>query len=55
MPEKTDKSTAKNTKVKIKSEKRNEPIKIDDVAAEKVARKAVHEKKLAEKTAPTAK
>lgn len=55
MSEKTEKSTVKKTKVKIKSEKHNEPIKIDDVAAEKVARKAVREKKLTEKAAPTAK
>ena len=55
MSEKTGKSTAKKSKVKIKSENVNKPIVIDDEMAEKIARKATSEKKLTKKAAATPK
>jgi hypothetical protein len=55
MSEKTEKSTAKKSKVKILSDKKNKPIEIDAAAAEKVARKAMHDKKITKKAAPTPK
>lgn len=55
MSEETEKSTAKKSKIKIKSDKHNNPIAINDEAAEKLARKALREKKLTKKAAPTPK
>lgn len=55
MSEKSAKSTAKKSKVKIKSDKVNKPIEIDEAAAERVARKAMHENKIDKKAAPTPK
>ena len=55
MSEKAEKSTAKKPKVKIKSDKVNKPIDIDEAAAERVARKAMHEKKITKKAGATPK
>ena len=55
MSEETEKSTAKKSKIKIKSDKHNNPIAINDETAEKLARKALREKKLTKKAAPTPK
>ena len=55
MSEKTEKSTAKKSKVKIKSDKVNKPINIDDAMAERVARKAMHENKITKKAGTTPK
>lgn len=55
MSEKTVKSTDKKPRVKIREDKKAEPIEIDEATAEKVARRAMHDKKIAKKAAPTPK
>ena len=55
MSEKTAKTTEKKPRVKIRAENKNEPIEIDTAAAEKVARKAMHDKVITKKAAPTPK
>ena len=55
MSEKAEKSTAKKTKVKIKSNKVNKPLNIDEAVAERVARKAMRENKIIKEAAPTPK
>ena len=53
MSEKAEKSTAKKSKVKIKSDKINQPLNIDKATAERVARKAMREKKIDKKAKAT--
>ena len=55
MSEKAEKSTAKKSKVKITSDKNEKPLEIDESTAEKVARKAMRNNKIAEKAKPTPK
>ena len=55
MSEKTVKSTDKKPRVKIREDKKAEPIEIDEATAEKVARRAMHDKKITKKAAPTPK
>ncbi len=55
MSEKTVKSTEKKPRVKIREDKKTDPIEIDDATAEKVARQAMREKKITKKAAPTPK